>query len=310
MRRDVTFSSGDAALSGWLYEPDPSPPWPLVIMTHGYSATRHMATDEYAQVFCRAGMAVLLYDHRGFGDSGGEPRLQINPWVQARGYRDAIEYASTLSEVDPDRIALWGDSLSGGVALAVAGVDDRIAALAVQVPALGAELTPPDPDGSLYRAFRETILSGTVEPSSEDVHGPIPVVSDDQVRRPSALQPLTAYRWFLEYGGRLGSGWVNDVTRARPKTPTSWLPGLCARHISCPVLFVVAPEDEMPASVPAVSRAAYDELGGSKAWLDIPGGHFGLLYVPSAEFDAASAGQASFLSERLSASAGARRQAG
>lgn len=26
-----------------------------------------------------AGLAVLLYDHRGFGQNGGEPRLQINP---------------------------------------------------------------------------------------------------------------------------------------------------------------------------------------------------------------------------------------
>lgn len=29
-------------------------------------------------------------------------------------------------------------------------------------------------------------------------------------RRPSALQPLTAYRWFIEYGGRFATGWVND----------------------------------------------------------------------------------------------------
>ena len=88
------------------------------------------------------------------------------------------------------------------------------AALVVQVLAIGRELPPPDPDGSLYRAFKETILSGVVGPSEKEVQGPLPVVSDDQVRRPSALQTLTAYRWFLEYGGCFGSGWVNDLTRA------------------------------------------------------------------------------------------------
>ncbi len=90
MRQNVTFSSEGANLSGWLYVPDSGPPWPLVVMAHGFSATRHMTADKYAEVFHAAGLAVLLYDHRGFGDSGGEPRLQINPWIRARGYRDAI----------------------------------------------------------------------------------------------------------------------------------------------------------------------------------------------------------------------------
>ena len=74
MRQDVTFNSEGADLSGWLYVPDSGPPWPLVVMAHGFSATRHMTADKYAEVFHKAGLAVLLYDHRGFGDSGGEPR--------------------------------------------------------------------------------------------------------------------------------------------------------------------------------------------------------------------------------------------
>jgi uncharacterized protein len=221
------------------------------------------------------------------------------PWSQARGYRDAIGYGNTLEGVDRRRVALWGDSLSGGVALAVAGIDDRVAALAVQVPAIGAQPPPLDPGGSLYWAFRETLLSGVLEPCSEDVQGPLPVVSDDQVRRPSLLQPLTAYRWFIDYGGRLGTGWVNDVTRARPKTPVGWHPALCARYVSCPSLFVVSPEDEMPGSVPAVARDAYEQLAGPKEWLAIAGGHFGLLYVPSPEFEQASSAQARFVAEHL-----------
>jgi hypothetical protein len=38
---------------------------------------------------------------------------------------------------------------------------------------------------------------------------------------PRALQPLTAYRWFIEYWGRLATGWVNDLTRPQPKTPVA-----------------------------------------------------------------------------------------
>lgn len=304
MRHDVTFRSEGADLSGWLYQPESGAPWPIVLMAHGYSATRHMTTDRYAEALCAARFGVLLYDHHGFGHSGGEPRQQINPWLQARGYRDAISYAITVQGADPGRVVVWGDSLSGGVALAIAAIDKRIAALVVQVPAIGAEPPPADPDGSLYRAFRETVLAGNIEPVDGEVSAPMPVVSDDQVRRPSALRPLTAYRWFIEYGGRLGSGWVNDVTRAQPTTPVPWQPGLCARHVSCPALFLVAPQDEMPGSRPAVARYAYDQLAGPREWAEIDGGHFGLLYFPSDAYDRAVAAQIRFLSEHLLANRG------
>ena len=299
IRRDAAFVSEGADLKGWVYAPDSAPPWPLVVMAHGFSATRHMTLGKYAEVFRAAGLAVLLYDHRGFGDSGGQPRRQVNPWIQARGYRDALSYARSLEGVDGSRLALWGDSFGGGVALAVAGIDGSVAALVVQVPALGRESPPADSDGSLYRAFKETLLSGAVEPSEEDILGPSPVVSDDQVRRPSALEPLTAYRWFIEYGGRFGSGWMNDVTRARPKTPVAWHPGLCAGHVCCPTLFLVSAHDEMPGASPAVAREAYDKIAGAKERIEIDGGHFGLLYFPSEEFEHASSAQARFLSEHL-----------
>ena len=111
MRREGTFSSEGAAISGWFYSPDPSPPWPLVAMAHGFSATERTVTDRYAEVFAGASTAVLSYDHRGFGASGGNPRRRGDPWMQARGYRDAISFATTLDDIDPSRVAAWGDSL-------------------------------------------------------------------------------------------------------------------------------------------------------------------------------------------------------
>src|SRR5680860_1087426 len=78
-----------------------------------------MVADEYAEVFRQNGLAVLLYDHRNLGSSGGHPRQEINPWVQCRGYLDAIDFVQSLDRVDGDRIGLWGDSYSGGEVLVV-----------------------------------------------------------------------------------------------------------------------------------------------------------------------------------------------
>lgn len=300
MRSDVEFRSEDATLRGWLYSDRVSSSRrPAVVMAHGFSATRSMTADKYASVLSNAGFIVLLYDHRNFGASDGEPRQQINPWLQARGYRDAISYLMTRAEVHADGIAIWGDSLSGGVALAVAAVDKRVAALVAQVPACGSELPPKDPDGRKFQAIADTIISGNVHASPAEIQGPLPVVSDDQARRPSALQPLTAYRWFIDYGGRLGTQWVNDVTRAQPRTPEPWHPGVCASHVRCPALFLVSALDEMKNAAPAVARDAFDRLGGPKEWVELDGGHFGLLYHPSDEFDLASSAQARFLVTHL-----------
>ena len=105
----VEFASEGATLRGRLYLPDTGaqPPHPLVVMAPGSSATIRMAFDRHAEALAARGLAVLLYDPRNTGESGGEPRRELNVWVQARGYRDAARFAkSALPEADGDRVAL------------------------------------------------------------------------------------------------------------------------------------------------------------------------------------------------------------
>ena len=64
------------------------------------SSTTTMTTDRYAEVFQQSGLAVLLYNHRNFGGSDGEPRQAVNPWLQARGYRDAASFVADLPGVE------------------------------------------------------------------------------------------------------------------------------------------------------------------------------------------------------------------
>jgi pimeloyl-ACP methyl ester carboxylesterase len=96
-RRDIEFDAEGVTLRGWLYPAERAgSPGPTVVMTHGFSAVKEMYLDSFAEVFAAAGLNVLVFDNRCFGASDGEPRREIDPWVQVRDYRDAITYASTL----------------------------------------------------------------------------------------------------------------------------------------------------------------------------------------------------------------------
>ncbi|MDB5228651.1 MAG: alpha/beta hydrolase [Bacteroidota bacterium] len=300
MFKIIEFPSEGAKLRGRFYAPEKKEKLPVIIMAHGYSATiEGMVADRYAEVFCRHGFAVLLYDHYGFGISCGEPRQQTNKWIQSRGYRDAINFVHTLPEVDHTKIGLWGDSMSGSEVIVVAAMDHRVKTVVAQVPACGAALPPADPDGSLFQSIRETFLNGNVKGTPETTVGPIPVVSFDQATIPSALTPLTAYRWFLEYGGRYNTKWQNNVTHVEPAVPTGFNSVLCIPYIRAAILMMVAYDDEMEGANSEVARTAYRAAPEPKQLVEIDGGHFGLLHYPSPLFDEASEVQVTFLNTHL-----------
>jgi pimeloyl-ACP methyl ester carboxylesterase len=293
----VEFPSEGATLRGRLYIRPASRPLPAVIMAHGLSATiSGMTADRYAEVFHDAGFAVLLFDHRNFGISDGEPRQQINKWVQARGYRDAMTYLATRPDIDRERMALWGDSMSAAEVIVVGAIDGRVKSVVAQVPACGDNPPPPDPDGALFAAIRDKLLNGDVSATPENTIGPLPIVSTDQKGTPSILKALTAYRWFTEHGCRFGSKWENSATLVAPAAPNAVL---CAAHHRPPLLVVFSPEDEMGGCNPAITRMAFEVAPGPKELFEIGGGHFGMLYHPSPLFDQAARAQRDFLLRHL-----------
>lgn len=297
----VEFPSQDYIIRGRLYLPENKPePYSIIIMTHGFTATINgMVADNYAEEFCKSGFAVLLYDHLNFGNSDGLPRQEMNKWLQARGYVDALNYVSTLAFVDKMNIGLWGDSMSGGEVLLVGAVDKRVKAIVAQVPACGDNSPPLDPDGELYKSMIDYFMNGDVIGTPETTIGPLPVVSFDQTGTPSLKKPLTAFRWFMEYGGRYNTGWKNSATFVNPNAVTLFHPGLCAKYIKAAVLMMIATEDEMEGASSSISRLVYDRITSEKELIEIDGGHFGLLYYPSELFDKASLAQCNFLEKHL-----------
>ena len=138
MREDIQFDAEGATLRGWFYRPDDAgAEVPCIVMSHGFSAIKEMHLDDYAEVFADAGLACVVFDNRGLGESDaapGKPRGEIDPWEQIRDYQHAISYAQLRPEVDAARIGVWGSSYSAAHAYVVAAIDRRVKAVCGQVP--------------------------------------------------------------------------------------------------------------------------------------------------------------------------------
>ena len=82
---EITFRTGDVTLNGWFVKPDGPGPHPAVVLLHGAGPQPGdgMPAKIYGNAFLRSGVAVLTYDKRGVGSSGGT-------FVRSR-YRDFIE---------------------------------------------------------------------------------------------------------------------------------------------------------------------------------------------------------------------------
>ena len=130
----VDFPSADVSLSGVVHVPDglkSGERRPAIIMMHGFGANKTGGPEWICKQFEAWGYVALRFDYRGCGDSGGV-RGRVIPMEQVDDAISAVTYLASRPDVDPDRIALCGSSLGGGVAVHAAGVDKRVAAVIVE----------------------------------------------------------------------------------------------------------------------------------------------------------------------------------
>lgn len=132
-RLDITFASAASHCSAWHYMPNRSS-GAAIVMAHGFGATRDTGLEPFAERFVQEGYHVLLFDYRHFGASAGEPRQLLSIRKQLEDWQAAISHVRRMDSVDPERVALWGTSFSGGHVIHTAANDPRIAAVCAQNP--------------------------------------------------------------------------------------------------------------------------------------------------------------------------------
>lgn len=135
-QRTVEFLSDGLTIRGILRLPGGDGKYPLVILGHGLGALKEWTLPEVADALVQARIAGLWFDYRNFGDSDGEPREEVAHIGRIEDWQNAISYATSLPEIDPRRIGIWGTSLGGRDVLAVAGLDKRVKAVVSQTPVI------------------------------------------------------------------------------------------------------------------------------------------------------------------------------
>lgn len=293
-RHDLHFPSGDDTCAAWLYDAHDGPsPAPIIVMAHGLSGTRRDRLGRFAERFAAAGLAALAFDHRGFGDSPGEPDL-FEPARQLDDWRAAIAFARSLPGVDPDRVATFGSSMGGGNALAAAAEDERIAAAVSQVPFVDivtqAHRSSPGVAGRiLAAAIRGDHLPAVGQPHEAAL-----------INAPGAE---TGWRRVIEGG---------EDSRWRNRVSSRWLlgrPYRPARHaatLHCPWLVCVGEADRVARPGPAIAAAHRAPYGVLRTYPGVD--HFDIY--DGAHHEAVVSDQLKFLEQHLiRGQAGARSSA-
>jgi cephalosporin-C deacetylase-like acetyl esterase len=135
MKRNVEFNSKGSKIRGVLVTPESGQgPFPVAVMGGGWCYVKEIVLPHYAQAILKAGVAVLMFDYRGLGESEGPIRQHPASWDQIEDYKNAISFVMKQPEVNPERLGIWGISYAGGHVIAVGATDARVKCIVSTVP--------------------------------------------------------------------------------------------------------------------------------------------------------------------------------
>ena len=264
--RHVDIYSEGTRMSGQFYSDKKyaGKKLPTIIMAHGWGGVASELVRE-AVPFAQAGYLVLTFDYRGWGPSDSrlvltqksepsgvkdyrfsaevqEVREEVGPLNMVTDWQNALAFAVGDAQCDPNRIGLWGSSLSGGLVVSVAERDPRVKVVHSQVAAL-------DGRWVLSSQMRDTTYSQSTQRAEQDT--PYPLPGKEKLLNLEGAPILEQF--------------------------ASWFPVEYIDHIpNVPIQFVLAGADGLVDNK-ANGLRAYDLAKGPKNLVVIPGiEHFGI----------------------------------
>ena len=262
------FESHGTSCEAWLMRPTGKETSPLVLMAHGFAAEKSFRLPEFAARFVDRGLAVMMFDYRNFGGSGGVPRNLVSHRQQLQDWNAALGFAQKLPGVDAARIGLWGTSFSGGHVLICAAKNPQVAAVVSQVPMLDVPrslrgYTPSYALRALWHGGRDLLRAATWRSPHL-----VPVVAGQD-----SFAVMNKPGCEVGYQSLIAdpSAWHNRCPARTLLTSLTHRPIKYASRVNCPTLLVVAEEDQL---APArIAHKAAAQMRDAKV-LSLPVDHF------------------------------------
>lgn len=265
---DATFACQQTTCDAEMWLPAARPGGqrpPVILMAHGFGGLKDWGLKPFAERFVQAGFAVVRFDYRGFGKSGGQPRRVVDGRAHVKDWVAAIDAIARRPDVDGQRLAIWGTSYSGGQVLVAASERPQaVKAVSSQVPfvsGLSSGLKYPikyQPLATWY-ALRDLLRADTEEPVY------VPVIAPDAFAALICAECNEGYRKLVPPGQEDQNKVAARVFLSLP----FWFPGDSAPQVQAPTLLVAAENDglipvakvrEVAASLP---KGEYVELKGA-----------------------------------------------
>ncbi len=254
--QELSFTSRGTRCSAWHFRAAGEHSRPVVVMAHGFGGTKDSGLQPFAERFAAAGIDVFAFDYRGFGASEGHPRQTISLERQLADFHSAIAATADLPDVDRDRIALWGASMSGGHVLQVAGDRDDIAAVMALTP-----LTSGLAAGRAAIGERDVLTA--LRWTATGVRSKVSVARGGAatlmpiVGRPGEPGALTLSGAYESYLAMAGPTWRNQIDSSVGMELGRMSVKAAVRRITCPALVQIGDFDRF---VPAGAVAKTAEL--------------------------------------------------
>ena len=302
-RNDIAFDSAGVTCSGWHFPGagdrfDGPNGRPVVVMGHGFGGTKDSGLEPFADRLSRAGLDVLAFDYRGFGASEGAPRQTVSVAYQIGDFESAVAAAKRLPGVDPNRVVLWGSSMSGGHVLRVAAARDDVAAVIAMTPLTtgAAASRSAVAHRDVASALKWTVVG--IKSRADVGRGRRPTMMP-LVAHPGQPGALALDGAYESYTALAGPTWRNEIDAAAGLQLAGIRTAAAARQLRCPALFQIADFDRY---VPADSVAKTAVLARGVVH-HYPCDHFD-VWPGHDWFEKAAADQVAFLSRTFSAVAG------
>ncbi len=272
-KMDVSFYSSGHLVKGWLYLPktESNSKFPVIVMAPGFSGVKECNYQFFAENFTKEGFAVLLFDYPNFGESEGSFRGEIDPWMQVQAYRDGISFVGSRNEIDNERIGVWGGSYSGGHAIIVSALDERVKCMVAITPFIS---------GSFYlNNFPSEVKSFLNQMFNRDrlarIQGEAPMmipVSTEDASEFSAISSPNAWQ-FIQSFKDYAPNYKNSVTLKSLEMQLGYEPISYVSNIrEIPKLFIIAANDEVVPEHQILD--AFDLASEPKNIVYIEGNHF------------------------------------